>query len=225
MRRMRVVKPKPGKKVPYEAIYRTTDEGRAMYARVDAIREQDQHQWTSEANVALAWCVSWKPDADGIIPLAKCRKASELDREFVKHDFVILINRAWWFDLEVTEEAKAAILDHELMHMAPACDADTGEPKRDERGRQLWRLRKHDLEEFIGIFERHGAYTRTHERAYAAMRRAAHGGFKSCGTCDERGFIQVDAITMRRCACWVTWQARINADAVAEPAPAEAAAS
>jgi hypothetical protein len=39
-------------------------------------------------------------------------------------------------------------------------DKKTLEPKYDERGRNVWRVRKHDIEEFQAIVERHGCYKR-----------------------------------------------------------------
>lgn len=90
--------------------------------------------------------------------LGKCIKASDLQRELVAYDFVILLNKEVWESPEFTEEKKRALVDHELCHAAPAEDKDTGEQKTDEKGRPVWRIRKHDIEEFRCIVERHGRY-------------------------------------------------------------------
>jgi hypothetical protein len=42
-------------------------------------------------------------------------------------------------------------------HAQQACDKD-GKPREDERGRPVWRVRKHDIEEFREVVERHGCY-------------------------------------------------------------------
>src|SRR6185312_8975695 len=95
--------------------------------------------------------------------LGKCVKASDLQRELVDWDFVILLNREVWHDLRFTREQKLALLDHELCHAELARDED-GNAKFDEKGRKVWRTRKHDIEEFQAIVQRHGCYKRDLEK-------------------------------------------------------------
>lgn len=206
----RAPKVKRGKKVSYKLIDRDTDVGRAMYARLDEEVEKDHHEDIQRARFALAWCTSWKPDVDGRVVLGKCRKSSELDREFHRFDFVILLNQAWWYDLKVTDEMRLAILDHELMHAAPLINERTNEQEVDERGRLLWRIRKHDLEEFVGVAKRHGTYKRDIEIFYRALREAAVGGFISCGKCNVHGWVEDANQRMSRCECWQVWQSRVD---------------
>ena len=206
----RAPKPKTGKKVAYKLIDATTATGAAMYARLEEELARDHHADVQSASFALAWCTSWKPDVDGRVVLGKCRRSSELDREFHRYDFVILLNQAWWYDLGVTDQMRVAILDHELCHAAPAIDERTGEQKLDERGRRLWRMRKHDLEEFVGVAHRHGTYKRDVELFYRALREAAVGGFVSCGVCNRHGFIELEGNRMQRCECWQVWQSRVD---------------
>lgn len=115
------------------------------------------------AKIALAWRKALKPDPDGHLMLGKCVKASDLQKEFSAWDFVILLNREVWMDPEFTPEKKRALVDHELCHAAPALDKEL-EQKSDERGRKVWRTRKHDIEEFICIVQRHGCYKRDLEQ-------------------------------------------------------------
>jgi len=51
----------------------------------------------------------------------------------------------------------AALLGHELCHCDVARDKH-GEAKEDERGRPIWRIRRHDIEEFDDVVDRHGCW-------------------------------------------------------------------
>jgi hypothetical protein len=122
------------------------------------------HPDTLDANICLAWRIDTKPDVDGHLILGRCVRASDLQRELVNWDFVILLNKEVWDDKEFTAEKKRALIDHELCHAEVACDEETGSPKIDVRGRKVWRIRKHDIEEFQAIVSRHGCYKRDLER-------------------------------------------------------------
>lgn len=115
------------------------------------------HTDLSKARIALAWRKKLKRDVDGHLILGRCVKASDLQRELVNWDFVILLNREVWLDDAFTPEKKRALMDHELCHADAARDKD-GFPKRDERDRFVWRTRKHDIEEFRDVVKRHGCY-------------------------------------------------------------------
>ena len=117
-----------------------------------------------EAKIALAWRLALKPDQDGLLILGKCVKVSDLNKEFADFDFIILLNRDVWNDIQFTREKKLALLDHELSHAGPAEDSETGEQKMDSRGRLIWRLKRHEIEEFSGVVARHGTYKRDLER-------------------------------------------------------------
>jgi len=115
------------------------------------------HPDLNKARIALAWRKKLKRDQDGHLILGRCVKASDLQRELIDWDFVILLNREVWLDDAFTPEKKRALVDHELCHAAAARDKD-GFPKRDERDRFVWRTRKHDIEEFRDVVKRHGCY-------------------------------------------------------------------
>jgi len=158
------------KKVSYQLIKRDSDAGRPIYAMLKDLIEQ-HHEELTNARLAVAWNLSWKPDADGRVTLGKCKKASDLDRELAAFDFVILLQAEFWQDAEVTEDQRRALLDHELCHATVKLD-ETGEPARDERDRIVYRIRKHDVEEFSEIVRRHGCYKRDLEQFAAALRRS-----------------------------------------------------
>lgn len=158
------------KKVSYRLIAPASDEGRPLYALLTELIDA-HHEDLRAARIALAWCTSWKPDVDGVVTLGKCKRASDLDRELAAWDFIILLREAFWTDACVTDLQRRALLDHELCHAALACDAH-GEPVEDERGRKVWRTRKHDLEEFSEIAERYGVWKRDIEQFARALDRA-----------------------------------------------------
>lgn len=146
------------KKISYRLIDRNEGAGTGMYALLDRL-VADHHDDLTEARIALAWNTAWKPDPDGRCTLGKCRKATDLDRELAAYDFVIILRRDFWEHDKVTELQRTALLDHELMHAATRVDKD-GEPVVDERGRPVYRIRKHDIEEFGAIVARYGLWKR-----------------------------------------------------------------
>lgn len=147
---------KRAKRVSYELVACEDLLGAPMYRLLDELVAK-HHEDLCDARIALAWCTSWKADVDGRITLGKCKKASDLDREMAAFDFVILLSRSFWRDMFVTDLQRRALLDHELTHAALAHGKD-GDALRDERGRRVYRTRKHDIEEFASIVARYGCY-------------------------------------------------------------------
>ena len=121
--------------------------------------EKASHDDTKDAKIVLAYRKNWKSDVDGHLVLGKCVKASELQRELVDWDFVILLNYEVWNSKEFDRAKKVALLDHELCHTGQALDKD-GEPKVDAKGRKVWRVVRHEIEEFVGVIQRNGCYKR-----------------------------------------------------------------
>ena len=158
------------KKVSYALIHRQSVAGRTLYAMLAEL-VAEHHPELADASIALAWNLTWKPDADGRVTLGKCKKASELDRELAEFDFVIILRQEFVESGSVSDLQRRALLDHELCHAAVTYDGN--EPKVDERGRTVYRIRKHDIEEFGQIVERYGCYKRDLEAFAAALRRGA----------------------------------------------------
>lgn len=74
-----------------------------------------------------------------------------------------VVTLAWdWWDAVATREQKVALLDHELSHFVVEFDDDTGEATLTIVG--------HDVEEFLGVWERHGAWTEDLVKAEAQLR-------------------------------------------------------
>lgn len=188
-------KEKQPKKINYELIPETDgpnhDHRPEPYRLMDDIREE-HHEHLSDAKIALAWRKALNADVDGHLVLGKCVKSSDLQRELVDYDFVILLNWEVWHDPEFTMDMKDALLDHELCHAEVSRDKETGEDKFDERGRRVWRTRKHDIEEFTEIVQRHGCYKRDLEKfAEALLKKKQPNLFKettvSMGVTDKDG--------------------------------------
>lgn len=162
-------KPKP---LTYEHIEPESEIGTRLYKMLDDLLIA-HHEELLNARIALLWRTNWKPDADGRLTLGQCVKASDLHRELAPYDFAILLSRPFFEDPLVSDTQRLALIDHELTHAAPMVD-ESGEPVYDARGRQMWRLRKHDLEEFSCIAERYGIWKRDVEVFAAALDRARH---------------------------------------------------
>lgn len=148
--------PAKKKKIGHELIHPESDAGRAIYAMKDEL-VRDNHEDLREARIALAFNLNWKPDVDGRLQVGKCKLANDLDRELAEFDLVVILLREFWQDSEVTDRQRRALMDHELTHAALSLDSN-GEPVEDEKGRKVYRIRKHDVEEFSGVVERHGLY-------------------------------------------------------------------
>ena len=207
--RRRTRKVKGPKRVPYELIASDSVVGRPIY-RLCSDLMRDYHEEIEDSRVALAWNLAWKPDVDGHVTLGKCKLASDLDRELAAFDFVILLRKHWWTDPTTTDLQRQALLDHELCHATVRVDAHTGEAVRDERGRKVYRMRKHDLEEFTDVIRRHGVWKADLETMAKALLRSV-GDFTPCDQCrDSPGWVALEGL-VTRCECWHTWRERATA--------------
>lgn len=172
MARRKGAKPKRHeKRVNFQVIPEDTKEGKPLYAMLNRLIEKF-HEELTNAKIVLAWALNWKPDADGITKLGQCRKVSDLDRELHGYDAVILLNREFFqsADPKVTDDTRKAVIDHELCHVTVVYDRE-GEPKVNEKGKTLYRMRKHEIEEFTEILSRYGTYKRVLEVGFAALQR------------------------------------------------------
>lgn len=165
------------KKVPYRFIEPDTDEGRPLYAVLrDLVTTKPRHRELDRvhARIALAWNVSWTPDVDGRETLGRCHKVSDLHREVSDidaYDFVVILQQDFWTRMWVTDLHRRALLDHELCHATVVLDKH-GDPVIDERGRTVFRIRKHDVEEFACILEDYGCWKGDLVVANEAIKRA-----------------------------------------------------
>lgn len=214
--RVRRRKAKGPKRVSYELLDPKSNVGEPIYARLRGLVKA-HHAELIDARIAVAWCTSWRPDRDGRCILGKCVKASDLHRELAPFDFVILLKKSFWQDLAVSDLQREALLAHELMHATVTVDDRTGDPVTDERGRKVYRIRKHDLEEFSAIVERYGTWKKDIESFAAALNRSARGPWRPCASCQESpnpGYVDAGGGRLKRCDCWTSWRER-SAEAMA----------
>lgn len=79
--------------------------------------------------------------------IASIRKVSDLMKMWVNADYVIMIYESNFSDLD--DVAKEAVLFHELCHIKVVID---------KKGNKKFKLRKHDVEEFVDVVKKYGAY-------------------------------------------------------------------
>lgn len=165
---------------PKKVAYRLIEENDFRYAGISKIVRETvhaHHRHLGDAKIALAWHAGYKPDTDGHVVLGKFKRASDLDRQLVDYDFILILNREFWTGPTTTDEQRRALVDHELCH-GQVKNGPDGEPLEDELGKVIYRTRKHDVEEFAEIVERHGIYKRDLELFFQAARRAPSLPFK-----------------------------------------------
>lgn len=168
-RRMKVAKEKARKKVNVKLVSRE-HAGRvlAVYEIMESLVEK-HHGHLSEAAIAIAWRFGWKANADGRVTLGQAKKGGDLDRELHGYDFVILLNHEAVNGGTLKQHQLRALIDHELCHCQVSKDKN-GEAMTDENGRTVYRIRKHDIEEFQEIVARHGLWKDELEAFVAAVK-------------------------------------------------------
>lgn len=150
-------KPKQPPQPKYRLIGDETKDGKEIRTLIKGLlKTVAAFKELAPAKIAIAWMIRVKADKDGHVKLGKMKKASELDRELHGFDAVLILNEEHWRVLEPPQ--RLALVDHELCHLAPSLDPVTLDQREDAHGRKLWRIRKHDLEEFRGTVERNGLY-------------------------------------------------------------------
>lgn len=145
-------KPKPPKPKPVN--YDLVDKSHPAWKILLEARNK-WHKDMYDARVGLAWRKRMKADVDGHVKLGHCSKVGDFHKEYIPYDFVIVLNRDMWDVLEPHQHL--AILDHEMCHTSLSLDKEF-QRKEDEKGRTVYRVRKHDIEEFKSVIEHHGLY-------------------------------------------------------------------
>lgn len=129
------------------------------------------HPHLAQARIAFAYSYSWDEDADGRLTLGKVKRAGDLDRDLHQYDFVILLNKLM-VSHQFTLAQTRALIDHQLCHCEVARN-DAGEIKVDEADRTVYRIRRHDIEEFSEVVARHGLWMKDLEHMAAIMAQHA----------------------------------------------------
>lgn len=180
--------PKP-KQPTYTRIERKADT-HGVYAVLDhCLKSRDD---LKEAHIACAFRNGWKSNKDGQLTLGKCKKVSELDKQFQGFDFIIILNfEAWTKHLNETQ--REALMFHELCHAAVAYDQNDNK-KTDARGRTMYRIKRHDIEEFGDVVAKFGCYKQDLENFVATAMKSPKppspsllDGFDENGAADGKG--------------------------------------
>jgi hypothetical protein len=122
------------------------------------IAEVEQLEPLKKAKIIIVWKSGWMPTKDEILKHAQIRKLSELEREIWgdEYDLCMLLHRELWQSNRFTEEEREMDIFHELLHPVPEVDDKTGEQKKDDRDRLVWRLRNHPIQRFPEEIDRYG---------------------------------------------------------------------
>lgn len=103
-------------------------------------------------NFVLMWRHNVKMDQDGYLVLADVTKSSDQYRELRPHDIIIGINKDAWSVLDTQQ--KKVVIDSQLERIAVCLDKDD-EPKEDDRGRTVFRLRRVEVIDDQTLNKRH----------------------------------------------------------------------
>lgn len=141
----------------YQLIEELSDnaaEGDEVLGWLQEVRDKS-HLDLAMASIRCAWMLADTIDKDGHRKLGQMKLCSELEYQLHGADAILITNREAWREME--DNQRKAYVDHELCHLRQKLGKD-GQQEEDESGRKLWRLAKHDLEEFRDVVARHGCY-------------------------------------------------------------------
>ena len=131
--------------------------------------------------VVLYWHLKPRINLDAQCRLGDCQKVPDLYRILLETDFIIGLCLDSWSRLKPAH--RRALLHHELLHIAPLLDRESGAQKSDELGNPLWRIRKHSMEEFHDVVREYGAWKNDIQSFLQAAREGeafiAKGGARS----------------------------------------------
>jgi hypothetical protein len=133
-------------------------------------------------NFVLMWRHNVKMDQDGYIVLADVTKSSDQNRELRPHDVIIGINKDAWSIL--TPRQKQVVIDSQLERIAVCLDKDDN-PKEDDRGRIIFRLRR--IETVDGR-----VFARRHAETMQEVQECVYSKFKTGGA--EEGSYVADQL-------------------------------
>lgn len=154
----------------------------AVYDMMDELVKK-HHDHLASAKIIIVWRSGWKSDKDGKLVLGKCKKASDYDQAlYGDHDFAIFLNEDSWAVFE--DDKRAALVDHELSHAGITVT---------KKGVVKWRIKKHDVEEFGAIIERHGIWKDDLRRFAEKMIAAAK---EKPGLFDGGGSVDGEKVTI-----------------------------
>lgn len=131
-----------------------------VYAVMDQlIASHHEHLVDSEADIALIWLLKPSHSA-GKLALGKTVKATDVQNALIGltskklsgYQFVIFLDASAWE--KFVPDQREALMDHLLCHAF----AELEEQNQQGNGGWKFKLRKHDIEEFSEVVQRHGLY-------------------------------------------------------------------
>jgi hypothetical protein len=124
-------------------------------------------------DIAYMWRTEAMALGEGRVAAGQCVHVA--DREFAihGHDFLIIMARDVWND--ASEEFRRAVVDHELSHVGIRYDEDGGIEYDEDTNRAKTFCRRHEVEEFSEVLERHGAYHSSLVRFLNSYGKVQHG--------------------------------------------------
>lgn len=129
------------------------------------------HDHLEDAEIGVILCEEL-PARNGRRVLGTAHVMSEKERLLTAVDLLICLDKRIWSVAK--EQMRRALLDHELCHFGMRVDED-GVPERDDKGRTMYRLNAHDVEEFNAVIRRHGLWMADLSSAAKAMADSPDG--------------------------------------------------
>lgn len=108
---------------------------------------QKHHNHLLEAEISYLVTSRQKIKA-GVVEIGHSKRPSGLLKHYARADFIVIIADDFWHGAERIK--REALVDHELCH----CSVEY-----DESGERSWIIRRHDIEEFTAVVDRHGLWT------------------------------------------------------------------
>lgn len=99
------MKARKPKKVHYRLIDPQSAAGEKLYGFLGNLCHQF-HGDLADARIALAWATGWKADVDGRFTLGRMKKTTDLDKEVAAYDFILLLNRGFIEDANVSDKQR-----------------------------------------------------------------------------------------------------------------------
>jgi hypothetical protein len=119
-------------------------------------------------------------------PWVKAKKEVQIRGWFERiPDYIVTIDAVAW--MEMSNNQKCAVLEHELYHIQQKLDEFQSPMFYKDSGLPILTLVGHDVEEFIGVVERYGAFSHELERMKQALNSAPELSIEKingvCGNC------------------------------------------
>lgn len=125
------------------------------------------------ASIIVIKRVNTKPDLDGYAVVAEIKKSTDLMKELLEHDLMMIIHDSIWDTL--APDSKMCALDTELSRAVISTDK-SGAYKQDEAGRFVWRLKRRLCKPSAAITKRYNIDSGSIVECGATSHEDAEGG-------------------------------------------------